>query len=313
MRHSLLTSLLTALLALAGTSAISQESPDDLPRFRYHFEIDPPVVADGGTLTGAPGETVRVTIYAVLETLENPTETGVTGWSLSIHGEGLSFDPATVETKDTVGIPLFFYSPSVVNPDQAGHPESVFAGGPQGEGVIDGVALSLTRELAPEGSQRLLRVEAEVVIPGAGEAPRPVRLAFIDGKAGIGQPIDNEVTFEGLSVEPHERVEFTFEASSAVFRRGDADASGAVELTDVIFTLGHLFLGQPPPPCPDAADVDDNGVVELTDTIYSLGYQFLGQAPPPAPGPFTCGADSTPADPPLATCDYAPAACADDA
>ncbi len=293
---------LVCLLAFSPLTLWSQD--EEVPHFKYFFEIDPPIVSPGGVLTGTPGEKVKLTIYATIETSQNTTDIGVTGWTLSIHGEGLNFIPGSENSKDVVGIPLFWFSPTVVNPNKEGHPETVFAGAPQGEGVIDGVALSLSRELELEGTQRMLKVEAEVEIPSIEDGRQTVRLAFIDGKTGLSQPIDNEVTFTGLTFTPNVMEELTFDVAPATFIRGDADANGSIEITDVIFTLSHLFLGATAPVCPNSADVDDNGVVELTDAIVSLGYQYLGQAPPPAPGPFNCGPDTTPAEPALESCRY---------
>ena len=77
------------------------------------------------------------------------------------------------------------------------------------------------------------------------------------------------------------------------FRRGDANADGAVDLSDGSRTLGHLFLGREVPPCRDAADADDSGELELTDAVFTFSHLFLGRAAPPSPGPATCGSDPT--------------------
>ena len=66
-----------------------------------------------------------------------------------------------------------------------------------------------------------------------------------------------------------------------------------VHISDAIGTLGHLFLGTGILDCLEAADTDNNGAVDITDVVFSLGYQFLGQDPPAAPGPLTCGPDPT--------------------
>jgi hypothetical protein len=78
----------------------------------------------------------------------------------------------------------------------------------------------------------------------------------------------------------------------SAFARGDADASGELNITDAVVVLGYLFQSGPAPTCQDAADSDDNGKVNITDPIYVLGHLFLGG---PAPGaPFgKCGADPT--------------------
>jgi hypothetical protein len=86
------------------------------------------------------------------------------------------------------------------------------------------------------------------------------------------------------------------------FRRGDADGSGIVDITDAIFVLSFLFLGGPTPDCLDAADADDSGTVDITAAIYSLTFLFLGGPAPPEPGPFDCGSDPTPDD--LPECVY---------
>jgi hypothetical protein len=73
------------------------------------------------------------------------------------------------------------------------------------------------------------------------------------------------------------------------FIRGNADTEGTINLSDGVFTLNHLFLGGPVPPCLDAADADGNGKLNLSDAVYLFNHLFLGGAPPPAPYPG-CGA-----------------------
>ena len=75
-----------------------------------------------------------------------------------------------------------------------------------------------------------------------------------------------------------------------IFRRGDPDDNGAIQLTDGIFILNFLFLGGAESPCSDAADADDNGAIQLTDGILILNFLFLGGDSIPAPFP-ECGDD----------------------
>jgi hypothetical protein len=91
-------------------------------------------------------------------------------------------------------------------------------------------------------------------------------------------------------------VVITDKPPSSTFRRGDVDANGSIEVTDVVVLLAFLFLGGGEPPCVEAGDTDDSGALDITDAITNLGYQFLGDPPPAAPGPFTCGADPVPPD-----------------
>jgi len=91
------------------------------------------------------------------------------------------------------------------------------------------------------------------------------------------------------------------------FQRGDADSSGTVELTDVIFTLGSLFLGEDPPSCMDAADSNDDGTVDLSDGVFTLLFLFVGGASIPDPGSEACGLDPT--EDPLGCGGYSPCSC----
>ena len=88
--------------------------------------------------------------------------------------------------------------------------------------------------------------------------------------------------------------DFFREEPEPTFRRGDADGTGTVELTDSVFVLNWLFLGSAEPGCADAADSNDDGKVDLSDPIQVLGFLFLGSEAPPSPGPETCGDDPTP-------------------
>ena len=81
-----------------------------------------------------------------------------------------------------------------------------------------------------------------------------------------------------------------------LFRRGDADANGAMQLTDAVFVLLYLFSGGGEPPCMEASDADNNGALQLTDAVYVLLYLFSGGDAPPAPGPVDCGPDTGDAD-----------------
>ena len=69
------------------------------------------------------------------------------------------------------------------------------------------------------------------------------------------------------------------------FVRGDSNSDGTVDIADPVYTLAHLFLGQPRPSCPDAADADDSGELDISDAIYLLTFLFLGGDPPPPPFP----------------------------
>ena len=83
------------------------------------------------------------------------------------------------------------------------------------------------------------------------------------------------------------------DVDEARFRRGDADASGAVELVDVHALLAYLFVEGERPSCLKAGDTNDDGELELTDALLIVLYLFRGMEPFPGPTDF-CGRDQTP-------------------
>jgi hypothetical protein len=88
------------------------------------------------------------------------------------------------------------------------------------------------------------------------------------------------------------------------FRRGDADSTGRVNITDAIVILEHIFREGRAPTCLDAADFDDDGFIEVRDAVAIWAFLSHGtglSAPPP--GPFECGPDPTHDD--LPDCDGA--------
>jgi len=79
--------------------------------------------------------------------------------------------------------------------------------------------------------------------------------------------------------------------SNCQFRRGDANGSGAVDQTDVIYINYWLCCGGAAPVCMEAADANDDGSIDFTDGAYISNWLWQGGVPPPAPGPFACGPD----------------------
>ncbi len=75
------------------------------------------------------------------------------------------------------------------------------------------------------------------------------------------------------------------------FIRGDGNRDQAIDLSDPLALLFHLFTGEPLA-CRDAADFDDGGALGITDAIAVLEYLFRGGPPPAAPFP-AAGQDPT--------------------
>lgn len=77
-----------------------------------------------------------------------------------------------------------------------------------------------------------------------------------------------------------------------VVRRADANLDSRQDISDAVKILGFLFLGDSATTCLDTMDSDDNAAIEITDAILLLTHLFLGGRPPAAPYPG-CGTDPT--------------------
>jgi len=78
-----------------------------------------------------------------------------------------------------------------------------------------------------------------------------------------------------------------------VFRRGDANTDGKLDIADAIKVLGYLFGGGTTTlDCQDAGDGNDDGKLDIADAIRILGHLFAQTGP--LPDPFdACGVDPT--------------------
>ena len=91
------------------------------------------------------------------------------------------------------------------------------------------------------------------------------------------------------------QADWVLEPLPVLFRRGDSNADGTVNIADGVSTLTFLFLGGNLN-CEDAADTDDSGQLEIVDSIRTFNYLFVGGAAPALPGPDACGEDPAPVD-----------------
>lgn len=61
---------------------------------------------------------------------------------------------------------------------------------------------------------------------------------------------------------------------------GDADASGSVDIDDVVYLIEYIFRGGPPPIPYEAGDADCSGAVDIDDVVYLIDYIFGGGPAP---------------------------------
>jgi hypothetical protein len=103
---------------------------------------------------------------------------------------------------------------------------------------------------------------------------------------------------------------FAYVGSEVLFRRGDANQDGGVNIADAIYILQRLFAGGSPILCEDAGDANDDESLNIADAVYILQRLFAGGAPIPPPHP-DCGIDTTskPEGDDLPDCVYDPEWC----
>ncbi|MEE8142228.1 MAG: hypothetical protein V3T77_03940, partial [Planctomycetota bacterium] len=115
-------------------------------------------------------------------------------------------------------------------------------------------------------------------------------LDFVNGLLGP-IPVDNLVV---VGVDPYgpflESGEVTLIGSDLpLFRRGDDNGDGTINVADPVYSIGFLFK-QGPSTCLDAMDTNNDGQVDSGDSIYNLTYLFA-EGPPPPPPFASCGVD----------------------
>ena len=156
-----------------------------------------------------------------------------------------------------------------------------------------------------DSKRTISRTGLEKVVTPAGVFEDCLRLEYVDG----GQCADAGTSVEWWALEvgrvawieesiigPRRWVLESYEGGTPIpsgFRRGDANGSSTVNISDAVFILTGLFLGGPLPDCLDTGDTNDDGGIDVADAIFVLGFLFLGGEPPPAPGPLECGKDPT--------------------
>ncbi len=92
-------------------------------------------------------------------------------------------------------------------------------------------------------------------------------------------PIPSVIVVGGFTIIPTLVPSTVTIASTPPFKRGDSNASGAIDIADAIYAINYLFLSGPSV-CPDAMDANHDGAVDLADALYLLLYiNSLGPAP----------------------------------
>jgi hypothetical protein len=97
----------------------------------------------------------------------------------------------------------------------------------------------------------------------------------------------------GKSSFPTSTLFASLSSKKGMFLRGDANRDSRVNVADVLAMARFLFRGEPLP-CLDAADADDSGNVDVTDVIYTISFLFQNGESIKAPGTVYPWIDPTP-------------------
>jgi hypothetical protein len=226
----------------------------------------------------------------------------MTGESDGVQGFGitLDFDEGVLEG---VGIERLFERPDGEPWDfwrfEFNNEDAIPGSGGIEEGYFIGAGvLSFTSPvfvLPPDVENSVLGIRFRV----RPEAPLgQTELRFLDG--GPSWHNNNSVCIYSSAVVPEKYIspvtvigKLTVLPDGTLFVRGDSNDDGAVDLSDAVASLSHLFLGGPAPVCRDAADVNDDGILDISDPIGLLFSLFLGSVPLPDPRNVP-GEDPTP-------------------
>jgi hypothetical protein len=147
--------------------------------------------------------------------------------------------------------------------------------------------------------------------PGGAGRVHEVRIEFSDDVGA--PPVLTQVLHDAFGIPPAVKTPVLITLSDPmVFRRGDMNCDGSINIADAIYLLQYQFVGGSPIYCcADAADANDDEAVNIADAIYTLQRLFSGGPPIPPPHP-ECGEDLTPhpdGGPDLPACHYCAEAC----
>ena len=116
--------------------------------------------------------------------------------------------------------------------------------------------------LPPAGPVTVARIRIEGEAPQTSGGAAEAKLEFVGSCPGTEPSVPNNVIWQGRTLTARlESCTLTIVASEPVFRRGDANGDGTVDISDPLSILGCNFLGflGNCPTCEDAADSDDTG------------------------------------------------------
>ncbi len=231
----------------------------------------------GEPFTGAGAARVPTSTSVYANTVSHQVEVGIQGWSLGVRSSGY----AQITEVTTQG--------TAADPEQGFHMggfDKTFLAFDELAGrtaATSSVVLCFgcPVTLGLDGTWSLLRIDVSLDLDlGVTEG----RIELAEGFFCCDQDVRIAYTIAGKSVRPcNWREAILSLAPLPIFRRGDSNGDGDVDIADAIWTIAELFLDGAPSPCPPAADANGDVTVDLADVTYLLNFNFVGGPPPPEP------------------------------
>ncbi len=289
------------LIALTLTITVLMGSGLSAQDDRFTLDVISPDVENGGVIRGVAGSVVTVHLQVQLTT----TEAGLVGVVLPLGGEGADISFVTPGCDSTCanelywrGVNNFFWynleGRDTVDPTFENTTGALAGAGPQGAGMSFFFGTNIITGFSyPAGTFTIIDIDVEVTIP-TGVDPETVTIDLKNGIKGVGQPQDLTITsLINPDIQSAVVNGLTFEVSNAppeiLFKRGDSNNDGAVDISDAIHVLRYLFLGDDELHCQDASDSNDDELIDISDALHLLGVLHLGK--PAIPPGLNCGTD----------------------
>jgi hypothetical protein len=158
-----------------------------------------------GSVEGPAGGSVQINATGKLTSAGIGTPDGAQAWSISIGVEG--WTPVAATTAGTAGACDTAGGLRDCTGVDSGFEKTEITTGAGNEGVVSEVILSFNqlRTLPPSGTVDIIRLTLQGTVPQpVNEACQPsiCRVAYVDGRRGSGDPIDNVVSYRNASFLP---------------------------------------------------------------------------------------------------------------
>ena len=141
-------------------------------------------------------------------------------------------------------------------------------------------AMTLEFRVLPEAEEKeyTLKFTAEGEADYAGDFANASGPVYNRARTA-GQEFTPENAFEETELAKTENGDiavFSMIGDIGIFRLGDSNLDGRINLADAVAILDFLFTPDAIPPCSTTADTDDNGQIDLGDAMTVVTYLFEG-------------------------------------